>query len=59
MKTFLISLLIVSSPCAAKQGFNPRDVARVIAAPTDTNCEAFDAKYGNGATALILSKRRR
>ena len=33
-----------------------REIVALRAAPTDSNCEAFDARYGNGAAARVLAK---
>lgn len=34
-----------------------RDIAALRAAPTDSNCEAFDARHGAGAAARVMNEK--
>ncbi|MGY2987689.1 hypothetical protein [Bradyrhizobium sp. USDA 4508] len=52
-------LLCAVTASAEAKGMDSRDIVRLRAFPTDSNCEAFDAKYGDGAAASVMNLDRR
>lgn len=50
-------LAILAAPAAASAATpDAVEIKQLVESPTDTNVEAFDSKYGDGATAKALTR---